>query len=135
MAPKKVLDWLLEEEQPAIRFRALTELLGRPLNDPEVRGARRKIPEVGWAAPILSERNSAGWWVRDWSHFSPSYISTEWMMLVLSDLGLTRELPEIRDSSELWMTMKPLRYGPVLHPSVEPHYCSLGMGFVNKIVR
>lgn len=128
MSRNGVLDWLLEPEQPSIRYLALTRLLGKGENDPEVRATKKRVPREGWAATILASRNPAGWWVRDWSHFSPSYTSTTWMMVVLSDLGLTRELPEIRDSAELWMRMKPFRYGPVVHPSVEPHYCSLGMG-------
>lgn len=128
MASKRVVEWLLEDNQPSVRYRTLTELLGRPRSDPEVQQTRKRIPETGWAADILTERNPAGWWVRDWSHFTPDFVSTTWMMVVLSDLGLTRELPRVRDSCELWMRMKPLRYGPVVHPSVEPHYCSLGMG-------
>jgi hypothetical protein len=123
-----VLEWLLEPEQPSVQYLALTQLLGRKESDSEVKEAKRRIPREGWAAAILADRNPAGWWVRDWSHFSPSYVSTTWMMVVLSDLGLTREVPEVRDSAELWMRMKPLRYGPVVHASVEPHYCSLGMG-------
>jgi hypothetical protein len=122
------MDWLLDKAQPAIRYRTLTELVGRSATDSEVRAAKQQIPTVGWAAPILAARNPAGWWVRDWSHFSPSYTSTTWMMVVLSDLGLTRDVPEIRVSAERWMRMQPFRYGPVVHRSVEPHYCSLGMG-------
>ena len=128
MVPRKVLDWLLEDNQPAIRYRTLTELLGRPLNDPEVREAKERIPDVGWAAAILAERNPAGWWVRDWSHFTPTFTSTTWMMLVLSDLGLTRDLPEIRASCELWMRMKPVRYGPIFQPPIEPHMCATAIG-------
>ncbi len=111
-----------------MQYLTLTRLLGKKESDSEVKDAKKRIPVEGWAATILAERNPAGWWVRDWSHFTPSYLSTTWMMLVLSDLGLTKELPQIRDSSELWMKMKPFRYGPILHPSVEPHYCSLGIG-------
>ncbi len=33
MKDKDVLNWLLEEDQPAIRYLALTELLGRPQDD------------------------------------------------------------------------------------------------------
>ncbi|HTS32973.1 MAG TPA: hypothetical protein VMI55_03420 [Thermoplasmata archaeon] len=128
MSRDSVLEWLLEPEQPSVQYLALTQLLGRKESDSEVKEAKSRIPREGWAATILADRNPAGWWVRDWSHFSPSYTSTTWMMVVLSDLGLTRELPEVRHSAELWMRMKPLRYGPVVHPSVEPHYCSLGMG-------
>lgn len=50
------------------------------------------------------------------------------MLLVLSDLGLTRDFPEIRDSCELWMGIKPVRYGPIVHPPLKPHLCSLGIG-------
>ena len=114
MGAEKVITWLLGEDQPSMRYRALTELLGRREDDPEVKAAKSKIPKVGWAAAILKERNPEGWWVRDWSHFSPMFLSTTWMLLVLSDLGLTRELPEIRQSCELWMRMKPVRYGPAV---------------------
>ncbi len=129
----KVLDWLLGKDQPSIRYLALTELVGLPPSDPDVREAKEQIPKMGWAADILAQRNPTGWWVRDWSHFSPSYTSTTWMMVVLSGLGLTRETPQVRESAELWMTMKPYRYGPVVHPSVEPHYCSLGMGAASLV--
>ncbi len=111
MVATKVLTWLLGEDQPAIRYRTLAELLHRPESDPEVREAQRKIPAVGWAADILAERNPAGWWTSERSHYSPKYISTNWKMLVLSDLGLTRENPAIRESCETWARMRPLGRG------------------------
>lgn len=138
MASKAVIDWLLGEDQPAIRYRALTELLGRPQSDPDVRAAKKKITQAGWAASILAERNPGGWWVRDWSHFTPTFTSTTWMLLVLSDLGLTRESPEISASCELWMKMKPLRYGPGTDvPDISlksVHLCSAGIA-IRALVR
>ncbi len=128
MVSKPVLDWLLEESQPSVRYRTLTELLGRSETDADVREARKEIPVKGWAASILAERNPAGWWVREWSHFTPEFVSTNWMLLVLSELGVSRDLPEIRDSCELWMRMKPVRYGPIVHPPLKPHLCSLAIG-------
>lgn len=119
---------MLAPDQPSMQYLTLTRLLGKGEQDSEVRAAKKRIPEIGWAASIFADRNPAGWWVRDWSHFSPSYVSTTWMMIVLSDLGLDRGYAPVRQSAELWMRMKPFRYGPVVHPSVEPHYCSLGMG-------
>ena len=132
MAPGKVLDWLLEPEEPSVRYLTLTRVLGKSKGDPEVRAARKRIPQTGWAASILARRDPAGWWVRDWSHFSPSYTSTTWMMVVLSDLGLSRETRVVEESAQLWMGMKPLRYGATVHPGVEPHYCSLGMGAAER---
>ena len=53
MTPRRVLDWLLEEDQPSIRYLALRDLLGRPESDPEVRTTKRRIPLVGWVADIF----------------------------------------------------------------------------------
>lgn len=55
---KPVLDWLLEESQPSVRYRTLTELLGRPENDADAREARKEIPEKGWAASILADEDA-----------------------------------------------------------------------------
>ncbi len=127
MASERVLPWLLEDDQPSIRYRTLTELLGRPESDPEVRETRSRIPKVGWAADILAERNPAGWWVSERNHYSPKYISTNWKMLVLSDLGLSRENPAIRDSCETWARMRPLGRGTPGSTVPGPlHHCMTG---------
>ncbi len=127
MVAKRVLDWLLGQDQPAIRYRTLTELLGRRQSDPEVREARSRISQVGWAASILAERNPAGWWVSEKNHYWPKYVSTNWKMLVLSDLGLTRENPLIRDSCETWARMRPLGRGAPGTTLPGPlHHCMTG---------
>lgn len=128
MGSKGVLEWLLEKDQPSIRYRALTELQGRTESDPDVREARRRIPTVGWAADILAERNPAGWWVTPENHFHPKYVSTYWRMLVLADLGLTRDLPAIADSVELWTRTRPVqRREPGKHLPGGLHLCVVGM--------
>jgi hypothetical protein len=109
----KVLDWLLEEDQPAIRFLALTRLLGKSETDSDVREAKSRIPSVGWAGEILAGRNPAGWWVNEKSLYHPKYISTNWNLLALSDLGATRTIPAVRASCELWMDRSPLKGGGV----------------------
>ncbi len=127
MVARAVVDWLLGEDQPAIRYRTLTELLGRPQSDPEVREARSRIPEVGWAADLLAERDAAGWWVSEKSHYRPKYVSTNWKMLVLSDLGLRRDNPAIRDSCEAWARMRPQGRGAPGSTVPGPlHHCMTG---------
>ncbi|MGI0129878.1 MAG: hypothetical protein ACREDE_05355 [Thermoplasmata archaeon] len=127
MRPRKVLDWLLAEEQPSVRYRTLTELLGRGPDDPDVRAARDPIPRTGWAAEILSERSPEGWWVHSESLYTPKYLSTHWRMLLLSDLGLTREVPAIRESCELWMRRFAATGGGVGGNSKgRPHHCVAG---------
>ncbi len=100
---KTAMDWLLGEDQPSVRYLALTQLLEKPEDDPEVRSAKAMIPKKGWAADILAEQKGGGWWVSDESLYRPKYLATNWILLVLSDLGLTGSNPRIERACELWL--------------------------------
>lgn len=99
----QAIPWLLEDDQPAAKYFALTELLGRRPGEQEVKEARESIPAKGWAAQILGSQKPSGWWVSDETLYRPKYLSTNWMLLVLSDLGLTKEDPRISAACELWI--------------------------------
>ncbi len=99
----EVVDWLLEEDQPSVRYRTLTGLLGKKESDKEVQAARKAIPETGWAADILEKQDKGGWWIREDRLYRPKYLSTNWMLLVLADLGMTRDDPRIKKSADLWI--------------------------------
>ncbi len=102
MKGTKAIDWLLEEDQPSIRYLTLTQILGRPEDNPEVRTARESIPKKGWAADILAKQDPRGYWERE-DPYRPKYLSTNWMLLVLSDLGMTKEDRRITRAAELWI--------------------------------
>jgi hypothetical protein len=100
-----VIEWLLEEDQPAVRYRALVDLLGRKEDDPEVRATRARIGRVGWAADQLREQGPKGFWeprepkdVKEWVNFLyfPFYRATNWRALVLAELGMDGRDPRIR---------------------------------------
>ena len=103
MVRRSVYDWLLEPDEPSIRFRTLRDLENRASDDPELRESQAQIPNRGWAADILRERGSSGCWVAEGSLYRPKYISTNWKLLVLADLGLTRSNPAVRTSADLWI--------------------------------
>ncbi len=105
-----VLGWLLHGRQPSVRYFALTELLGRAEDDPEVRDAHSQVPRAGWARDVLATQKPKGHWepheprdVREWVSFLrfPLYDSSIWKGLVLSDLGLTAADPRIRRLADL----------------------------------
>jgi len=98
----KVIDWLLEDNQPAVRYYALMDLLDYPKNDPEVRQAYSKIAVKGWARDILMLQHKAGYWESPKSLYYPKYTSTNWRAIVLSDLGLTSEDSRIALTSRLF---------------------------------
>ena len=103
MNSKAALDWLLEENQPSIRYLALTQLVGKRENDAEVRLAKEMITKTGWVSEILTKQTSGGWWLEEESLYRPKYLSTNWMLLTLSDLGLTKKDPRIGKACELWI--------------------------------
>jgi len=127
MKSKSALDWLLEEEQPAVRYLALTTLVGKTQNDPEVREARAMIPKKGWAADILAKQNPAGWWVDSENLYQPKYLSTNWMLLVLSDLGLTKADPRIDKACKLWIRRFAMEDGGfAMSGTNRGHLCTTG---------
>jgi hypothetical protein len=93
----------MEKNQPSIRYLTLTQLLGKAEDDSEVSAAKNAITRTGWAADILSRMKPGGWWVDPESLYRPKYLSTNWMLLILSDLGLTKAEPRIRKACELWI--------------------------------
>ena len=103
MKTKTVLDWLLQKDQRGVRYLTLTQLLERREDNPEVEAAKRMIPNKGWATDLLAEQKPEGFWIEEESLYRPKYLSTNWMLLVLSDLGLTRSDPRIAKACELWI--------------------------------
>ena len=103
MKSKTTLDWLLEEDQPSVRYLTLTRLLEKPTDAPEVVAARDMITRRGWAQEILAKQDPAGWWVSGESLYQPKYLSTNWMLLILADLGLSKAEPRIKKAGDLWL--------------------------------
>ncbi|MCI4366308.1 MAG: hypothetical protein L3K08_01005 [Thermoplasmata archaeon] len=127
MPEDRVVRWLLEEDQPAVRFRTLTELLGRDRSDPEVREAKARIPKVGWAADLLARRRPWGGWEAEGNLYTPKYHAMTWNMLVLADLGMDRGVPGFRRSIDLWADRST---GPTrvlgANSGGKSHYCLAG---------
>ncbi len=98
----RVLDWLLEADQPAVRYFVLKDLLDRPDTDTEVRFARSQIAERGWGREILDRQKKEGYWESRESLYGPKYTASNWMALVLSDLGLTLSDPRVERAAQLF---------------------------------
>ncbi|MCI4345988.1 MAG: hypothetical protein L3K07_04475 [Thermoplasmata archaeon] len=109
MVPKPVLEWLLEANQPSVRYYTLTGLLDRRESDSEVRAARARMASTGWASDILERQGPNGFWearepqtVREYLFFLwfPEFSATIWSAIVLADLGLTKSDPRIRRTAD-----------------------------------
>jgi hypothetical protein len=98
----QVVSWLLEDDQPAVRYFTLLDLLGKPADYSDVREAYSNIPRKGWALDIFRRQRPRGYWETEKDLYRPKYTATNWMALVLSDFGLTKEIKQIRETADLF---------------------------------
>jgi hypothetical protein len=97
-----VLDWLLEEdnENPSVRYLALTELLDRPGDDPEVLAARQALMAHGPVLAILAAQDAEGFWEQPGAGYYPKYRGTVWSIIYLAQLGADAADPRVRAGGE-----------------------------------
>ena len=81
------IDWLLEKDNPSVRYFTLSEILYKSENNPEVKDAKDKIMEIGVVPKILSKQKDEGYWETPQSLYKDKYRSTVWQLIILAELG------------------------------------------------
>jgi len=102
-AASSLMDWLLDDGQPSVVYHVLKDVLGKEDGDGRVRRALAAIPERGWAARLLADQHSGGFWESKDDLYRPKYQATVWKLIVLADLGMTAKDERIRRSCELFL--------------------------------
>ena len=92
-------DWLLEEDNPSVRYAALVNLEGLPQSDTKVRRARAAIMKTGSVPKILAKQ-SAGCWGKPDSFYTAKYRGTVWQLLILAELYAAGDDERIRRGCE-----------------------------------
>jgi len=100
-----VKDWLLEEEDPSVRFFTLTRLLGEAVDSPGARAARLRIADSGPAAAILKGQAEGGYWGNPERFYADKYTGTVWQLLILAELGVPGDDPRIRKACEFVLSV------------------------------
>ena len=95
---QETLDWLLEPANPSVRFRTLTELLGRSSDDPEVMEAKAQIPDFKVVKKILALIHEDGNWP-----WTGSYDSPELGFPHLGEVGLDRSHPLVDRAAQVFL--------------------------------
>jgi hypothetical protein len=96
-----ILSWLLEENNPSVRYFTLTGLLGKPENDREVQEARRRIMTHGVVPQVLAKQKQGGYWGEAKNFYlSSKYTGTVWTFHLLAALGADGADPRIRKACE-----------------------------------
>ena len=85
-----MIDWVLESDNPSVRYWALRDLMGKNENDPEVKKTQREIMLSRTVGSILDAQNPEGYWVHEEDMYLPKYKATTHQLLMLAELGATR---------------------------------------------
>ena len=97
------IDWLLETDNFSVRYFALTELLGKPFFDEEVKAAKDNIMKKGAVPNILSKQNGKGYWVSSDRFYSSKYKGAVWQLIILAELGANENDKRVRKACEFIM--------------------------------
>lgn len=81
------IDWLLEKENPSVRYFTLKDLLDKSDQDPEVPQAKHEIMERGIVPQILQKQQEDSY-IRNFPKFyTDKYEGLVWQLIVLAELG------------------------------------------------
>jgi hypothetical protein len=83
-------EWLLEEENPSVRYWTLKDIIGKSESSPEVMEAKNQIMNSAPVSAILKAQDPAGFWVSVENPYLPKYRATYHQLLILSELGASR---------------------------------------------
>lgn len=94
-------DWLLEKDNPSVRYSTLTDILEKSKNDNEVKEAKNAIMETGVVPNILGKQKIEGYWgVPADFYISSKYKGTVWQFIILAELGADGKDERIRKACE-----------------------------------
>ena len=80
--------WLLEDDNPSVRYFTLLDILDKPQNDSQVIHTRQNIMKTGVVPKILAKQDSGGYWgVPENFYVRGKYKGTSWQLIILAELG------------------------------------------------
>jgi hypothetical protein len=95
------LPWLLEDDDPSVRYFALVDILGMPSRDRRVTAAGKAIMEEGTVPKILAKQNKGGYWeTAEDFYIRTKYRGTVWQLIILAELGADGNDPRVKNACE-----------------------------------
>ena len=94
------VEWLLERDNPSVRYFTLTDILCKPERDSEVREAKQEIMEIGVVPKILAKQTNEGYWENPQNFYTAKYKGTIWQLIILAELGADGKDERIRKACE-----------------------------------
>ncbi|MGB9937498.1 MAG: nitrogen fixation protein NifH [Methanobacterium sp.] len=97
-------NWLIEEDNPSVRYFTLLDILDKPYNDKTVEGARKNIMKIGTVPKILAKQNTDGYWgIPENFYLRGKYKGTSWQLIILAELGADGNDARIKNACEFML--------------------------------
>ncbi len=97
--------WLLERNNPSVRYFTLQDLLGKSDKDPEVRQAKQDIMNTGVVPAIVAKQHKDGYWGQPERFYEAKYKGTVWQLMILAELGADGNDERIRNGCEFLLSV------------------------------
>jgi hypothetical protein len=123
-------DWLLEDDNPVVRYWTLRDLVDAPSR--RVAVARRGAQESEVATEVLRQQKPRGHWEAPRNMHAPHYTATIYQLSLLGDLGLAAEDERVARGVEAVLQTQRDDGG---FPGHNPDRCSYGPYDIGLIVR
>ena len=81
------VSWLLEPEDPGVRYLAMRDLLDLSCDDADLNKAKIVAHAQGPIAVVLEAMDKEGFWEIPGPGYNPKYSSTVWSLILLAQLG------------------------------------------------
>jgi len=95
------LPWLLEEDNPSVRYFTLTGLMDKAESHPSVKKAKREIMKTGPVPTILFKQSDDGYWeTAEDFYVRTKYKGTVWQLMILAELGADADDGRLRKAAE-----------------------------------
>jgi hypothetical protein len=93
-------EWLLETDNPSVRYFSLRDLLEKPDMNSEVKEAKQDIMRTGVVPAILEKQTNEGYWEEPERFYSAKYKGTVWQLMILAELGADGNDVRVRRACE-----------------------------------
>jgi len=94
------IDWLLEKDNPSVRYFMLKDILQIPDGDTELEEARLDIMKNSPVPAILAKQEEEGYWEDPKKFYTAKYKGTVWQLLILAELGADSKDDRIKKACE-----------------------------------
>ncbi len=93
-------EWLLEKNDPSVRYFTLVDLLEKPMTCSELKEAKQNIMKTGVVPAILAKQKKEGYWDEPERFYTAKYKGTVWQLMILAELGADGDDERIKKACE-----------------------------------